>query len=87
MALVTSRAVPRQAARNSGSPRNSTTLPLPWLSTAAHVVPLSSRSVLPGQVKPDSVRESPVNVTGFAPPLDGCQNVAPSMSTGRRSRS
>ena len=68
--------------RNSGSPRNSTTRPLPWFSTTAHAVFASSRSVLSGQTKPASNRESAANATGLAPPCDGFQNVDPSRNTG-----
>src|SRR2546425_11210991 len=89
IAFVTIFAGPRQNARNSGSLRNSTTRPLPWFSTVAHVEPLSNRAVLSGQVNPESTRESTgsVNVTTFAPPFEGRQNVSPSMNTGIRLRS
>src|SRR5437867_7935988 len=89
IAFVSILAGPLQKARNSGSLRNSTTRPLPWFSTTAHVVPLRSRAVLSGQVKPESTSESTgsVKVTTFAPPFDGRQNVSPSMNTGIRLRS
>ena len=70
--------MPRQKPRNRGSPRNNTTRPSPWFSTTAHAVPFNKRSVFPGQLNPESVSESSVNTTGFAPFFDCFQNVVPS---------
>jgi len=53
-------------------------VPRQWpVAPAAPAMPSTNTKYVPAG-NPDSVSESPTNATGFAPPLDGFQKVAPS---------
>src|SRR5262245_51973810 len=76
-ALLNRPAGPRKKARKRGSSANRITLPRPTFSTAAQTAPVSSRSVLLGQLNPESTRSLPRKDTGLSPFLDGVKNVPP----------